>query len=116
MASRSVITLICDIPHPKETKATEALSFGFDGRAYDIDLCAEHGQELRTHITSLVEHARRTADRRHGREDTRTYTARSAARERNTLIREWARTQGHPVSDRGRLSRSLIQEYQAAAH
>lgn len=116
MASRTVVTLVCDIPHLKETKATEALSFGFDGRAYDIDLCAEHGEELRAQITGLAEHARRAAGSRQGRAGTRTYVARSAARERNNLIREWARERGRPVSDRGRISTSLKTEYGAAAH
>ena len=114
MASRTVVTLLCDVPHPIETRATEALSFGFDGRAYDIDLCAEHGMELRAQITSLTEYARRTAGPRGGRVEARTYQFRIAARDRNALIREWAREQGRPVSARGRLSASLIQEYDAA--
>lgn len=116
MASRTVVTMICDIPHAEVTKATEALSFGFDGRAYDIDLCTEHGQALRSQIASLAEHARRVASPRPGRGDKRTYTSRSAARQRNALIREWARGQGHTISDRGRISVSLVQDYEAAAH
>lgn len=116
MASRTVVTLICDIPHPNVTRATEALSFSFDGRAYDIDLCAEHGKELRSQIAGLAERARRIASPRQGRADTRTYTSRSAARQRNALIREWAREHGRPISDRGRISISLVQDYEAAAH
>lgn len=115
MASRTVVTLHCDVPHPMETRATEALSFGFDGRAYDIDLCAEHGEELRAHITSLTEHARRTASSAYGGAAPRTYQFRVAARERNALIRDWAREHGRQVSDRGRLSASLVQEYESAA-
>lgn len=116
MASRTVVTLLCDVPHPMETRATEALSFGFNGSAYDIDLCAEHSNELRAHITSLTEHARRAAAPRHAGTDMRTYKLRVNARERNALIRQWARQQGRPVSERGRLSVSLIKEYEAAAH
>jgi hypothetical protein len=36
-------------------------------------------------------------------------------REQTHAIREWARQNGHQVSDRGRIPKSVIQAYQAAS-
>src|SRR5215469_2368556 len=110
MASKTLVTVICDLPHPRETAATESLSFGIDGNAYQIDVCAKHAGELRAHITALIEHARRVsaARPRRGR------AGRGGTdRERNGEIREWARQHGHTVNGRGRIPASARREYQA---
>ena len=36
-------------------------------------------------------------------------------REETHAIREWARQNGHKVSDRGRISKSVIEAYKAAS-
>ena len=35
-------------------------------------------------------------------------------RDQTAAIREWARANGHEVSDRGRISKSVMQAYQTA--
>jgi hypothetical protein len=40
--------------------------------------------------------------------------AKAGGDDRVAAIREWGRTQGHKVSDRGRLSASLVTAYDAA--
>lgn len=109
MAQKTVVTVVCDLPHDGEIEGTESVSFAFDGTAYEIDLCEPHSKELREKIGRFADHARRatTAGRRR--------KARSGpGRERSSEIREWARQRGHKVSERGRIPASIIAEYEAS--
>ena len=40
MAQKTVVTVVCDLPHDDEVEGSESVSFAFDGNAYEIDLCA----------------------------------------------------------------------------
>jgi hypothetical protein len=46
---------------------------------------------------------------------TATATHTRSNREETHAIREWARENGHQVSDRGRIPKSVIEAYQAAS-
>ncbi len=108
MAQRTVVTVVCDLPHDGEVEGTESVSFGFDGNAYEIDLCGPHSKELREKVGAFADHARKAATGR--RRKSRT----GPGRERSSEIREWARQQGKKVSERGRIPASIIAEYEAA--
>lgn len=109
MAHKTVVTVVCDLPHDGEVEGTESVSFAFDGNAYEIDLCGPHSKELREKIGVFADHARRaTAGSR--RRKART----GQVRERSSDIREWAKQHGHKVSERGRIPASIIAEYEAA--
>ena len=86
--------------------ADETVEFGIDGRAYEIDLSARHAEEFRRQVARFLEHASlvRAA---HRRPSVRTL----ASRERSRQIRAWAEEQGLDVSERGRLPREVIQQY-----
>ncbi|MGF0118769.1 histone-like nucleoid-structuring protein Lsr2 [Promicromonospora sp. Marseille-Q5078] len=93
------------------TDADETVTFSLDGVTYEIDLTTKHADELRTAVGKWVEHARKTSTRS-GRP-----SARSGARtdrEQLAKIREWARANGHEVSDRGRIAAPILKAYQAA--
>jgi hypothetical protein len=113
MAQKTVVTVVCDLPHAGEIEGNETVSFGFDGASYEIDVCSAHAKELQDTFGPYAEHARRISgaggtSRRRGR-------ARSGpGRERSSEIRAWARQRGHKVSERGRIPASIIQEYEAA--
>ena len=109
MAQRTVVTVVCDLPHDGEVEGSESVSFAFDGAAYEIDLCGAHSKELREKIGVFADHARRgttASRRRRGRA--------GPGRERSSEIREWARQHGHKVSERGRIPGNIIAEYEAA--
>jgi len=108
MAQRTVVTVLCDLPHDNEVEGTESVSFAIDGHAYEIDLCAPHGTEIREKIAVFAEHSRRVTGGRRRR------TRSGRSRERNSDIRAWARKRGHHVSDRGRIPDSVIAAYDAA--
>jgi hypothetical protein len=115
MAKRVQVTLVCDL-HDDETPAGETVTFGLDGSAYEIDLCDEHVGQLRDSFAGYVGAARRASGRGPS-------AGRSAggARRRNrgsgeaAAIREWAREQGLPVPERGRIPADLAEKYAAAA-
>ncbi len=110
MAQKTVVTVVCDLPHDGEVEGTESVSFAFEGTAYEIDLCGPHSKEFREKIGQFADHARRVSTGGGRRRRNRT----GPGRERSSEIREWARQQGKKVSERGRIPSSIIAEYEAA--
>lgn len=111
MAQRVQVILVCDL-HDDETPGTETLTFGLDGSSYEIDLCDTHAAEMRDSLARYVGAARRAGGRagRPSRRRVRHGSSGEAAQ-----IREWARSQGLPVPERGRIPADLADKY-AAAH
>lgn len=108
MAQRVQVFLVCDV-HDGEVEGTETVSFGLDSRNYEIDLCDEHAAELRDSLSSFVGAARRGAGRGRGRRaGTVTRSVDPAA------VRAWARSKGIKVSERGRISADVLDQYAAA--
>jgi hypothetical protein len=89
--------------------ADETVHFGVDGRDYEIDLNAKHADRLRRQLAPFLARARLARSR-----GLRTTTRTSASRERSRQIRAWAESQGLSVTARGRLPRSVVEEYQKA--
>lgn len=101
----------------------ETVHFALDGFAYEIDLSAAHAAQLREAVAEFVAAARRGA---RGRGAVRVRRGRrgrpprvgppaAAATDRAlmTEMREWARANGFPVSDRGRISREVHDAFRA---
>ncbi|RPF19788.1 histone-like nucleoid-structuring protein Lsr2 [Myceligenerans xiligouense] len=90
--------------------ADETVSFGLDGTNYEIDLSKEHATELREAFAPWVGAARKAKSA--------TTASRSSRRSRSAnntaAIREWARAQGHTVSDRGRIAAEIVAAYEKA--
>jgi hypothetical protein len=112
MAQRVEVKLIDDLDGGD---ATETVSFSLDGVSYEIDLSDKHAKKLRDEFATWTGHARRSG----------TGGARSASRRRSAsaggakrtdlgAVREWARANGHQVSDRGRISAEVQAAYDKA--
>ncbi len=119
MAQRVQVLLVCDL-HEDDVEGTETVALGLDGSAYEIDVCDEHAAQLRDAFAPYVGAARRAGrgsagppTRRSSRSSSRPAAA-GSDRERVQAIREWARSQGYTVSDRGRLSADVLAAYEAA--
>jgi hypothetical protein len=109
------------------SEASETVDFGLDGRRYEIDLSEANAMRLRTALAPFVGAARTAGGRRSGgRGSGRGRGARQSVaaqqstparstREETAAIRQWARDHGHQVSDRGRISKSIMEAYQAAS-
>ena len=90
-------------------EAAETVGFGLDGVSYEIDLSEQNAQALRDAVQHHVERARRTGGRKPGEtKDRRPAVDRDKAK----AIRTWAQTQGHSITDRGRLSNAIIDAYE----
>ncbi|WP_285727051.1 histone-like nucleoid-structuring protein Lsr2 [Psychromicrobium xiongbiense] len=106
MAQRVKIILVDDLDGGT---ADETVRFGLDGATYEIDLSKLHAAELRDAIRPYLNAARRA-------------TARSARAGRPAVtrpneisqIRQWARDNGHSVSDRGRIPAEIVEAYRKA--
>lgn len=108
MAQR-VQTLFLDDLDGSEAEST--VRFALDGSEYEIDLNAAHTEDLRKVLAPYVRAARRgPASRRPAR------TARrgSAAGVSNSEVRDWAKSQGIEVKDRGRIPAELVVKFKAA--
>jgi len=122
MAQKVSVVLLCDLHDEQDVEAGETATFGVDGATYELELCEEHGQQLRAAAAPFVAAGRRTAG---GPTSARRRTQtppppRAAARTASTSkgsqtgAREWARAHGYTVSDRGRLSAEVMAAYEAA--
>jgi hypothetical protein len=113
MAQRVQVLLVCDL-HDGDVEGTETITFGLDGAAYEIDVCPAHGKELRDAYAPFVGAARR-AGRSAAGGQRRSRAGRSGgAGNKVAEIREWARSNGHQVSERGRIAATVQQAYDAA--
>jgi hypothetical protein len=92
-------------------EATETVTFGLDGTTYEIDLNAKNADKLRTALAPYVGHGRKVgaAPRRGGRKAAASSGGTSAKE-----IREWARSNGYDVPDRGRVSADVRAAYENA--
>jgi hypothetical protein len=115
MAQKVQVLLVCDL-HDGDVEGTETIAFGLDGSSYEIDVCESHAAKLRDAYAPFVGAGRRAgrplggSPRRSGRGAARS----TGDRNRVADIRDWARKNGHQVSERGRISSTVLQAYEAA--
>ena len=107
--AQKVRTLLIDDLDGSEAEAT--VPFGLDGASYEIDLNAAHAAELRGALASFIAAARkvpRTGSRQAGR------GAALGDGVGRTEVRQWARSQGIEIKDRGRIPAGIIAKYRKA--
>jgi len=93
--------------------AEGTVRFGLDGAEYEIDLNAKHAKELRDALARYVGASRRAGG------TTKRPAARGSRRGsangvNTTEVREWAKSQGIEVKDRGRIPAELVVKFKAA--
>ena len=119
MAQQMTVSYLDDIDGGK---AAETVTFGLDGAQYEIDLNAKNAKTLRRAVAEFVEAGRKvkpvssTAGRAVSRSPRGSSTAKRSAVSRGDsgLIRAWAAENGIDVSERGRISASVREQYYAA--
>ena len=104
MAQRVVVTLSDDIDGGE---ASETVTFGLDGKSYEIDLNSENAEKLRTGLAPYVRAGRRRS--RSGRAYRRTSVAPDPA-----AVRAWARSNGFEVPPRGRIPKRIYEAFNEA--
>jgi hypothetical protein len=109
--AQKIQTIITDDLDGSEANGT--VRFGLDGTDYVIDLNAAHVKELRKTLTKYVEAGRKAAGAG-SRPVRRGNPPKAGAGPHTSEVREWARTQGIEVKDRGRIAAELMVKFQSA--
>ncbi len=107
MAQKVNIVLIDDID---ESEASETVTFGLDGATYEIDLNDKNAKSLRDALAQYVGAGRKVSG---GRRGARPYS-RTNLGANPKAVRDWARSNGYTVSDRGRVPAEIVAAYEAA--
>ncbi|GGK43317.1 Lsr2 family protein [Pilimelia terevasa] len=98
--------------------AEESITFGLDGISYEIDLSANNAGKLRETLQAYIEKATRigrgaiTPNNR--RRNSPSAGTAAKDRELNKSIRQWAQQEGKPLSGRGRIPQTIVNEYLAS--
>ncbi|MBE7325515.1 Lsr2 family protein [Nocardioides sp. Y6] len=112
MAQKVNIILVDDIDG---SPADETITFGLDNTTYEIDLSDDNASKLRDALALYVGHARKVSNARRGGAGGGSRRSSGGGSGVDTkAVREWARANGHEVSERGRVPASVIAAYEAA--
>ncbi|MCW2852785.1 MAG: Lsr2 family protein [Nocardioides sp.] len=107
MAQKVNIVLVDDIDG---SDATETVVFGLDGTSYEIDLNDKNAAGLRDALSPYVGHARKSGSAGGRRAAKKAGSTGPSARE----VRDWARSNGYTVPDRGRIPADVRSAFDAA--
>jgi nucleoid-associated protein Lsr2 len=109
VAQQTILELVDDLDGGP---AEETVAFALDGVEFAIDLSAANAARLRDTLAEFVGHARRTGGRKaRGRVAT---NGSGNGKPDTQAVREWARSQGETVADRGRVPQALVMRFQEA--
>lgn len=113
MAQKTVVELVDDLDGGT---ADETVAFALDGVDFLIDLSSENANRLRDSLAEFVGHARRTGGRKAKLGVAAAARKSPSATEKvdNQAIREWARSQGESIAERGRIPQALVIKFQEA--
>ena len=110
MAKQTTVTITDDLDGSANAKE---VSFSLNGRSWVIDLNAKNRAALEKAFKPYI--AKATEQRGGGRRGKSTRSSsRSKPRTDLAAVREWAKTNGHKISDRGRISADVLKAYDSA--
>lgn len=109
MAQLFQMRYIDDIDGSDLGEKANTLFFALDGKEYSIDLSDENADTFHQVIAPYIAAGHRVSKTKPSRKAT-TKTSSGDTK----AIRDWARDNGHDVSDRGRIPATVIEAYAAA--
>jgi hypothetical protein len=107
MATRVTTSLVDDTDG---SEAQETVAFGLEGTTYEIDLSDRNAKKLRDALGPWVAKARKTGGRRSARKDG------SGSNVDLKAVRAWAASNKIDLSSRGRIPRTVIDQFHAAGN
>ena len=110
--AQKVVTELTDDTNGKP--ADETVTFGLDGREYEIDLTTKNAAALRKAFDVYVKHGRRIAGRRSRSAGGGAGSSRSSGAIDTKAVRQWASENGYEVSSRGRIPANVIEAFRVA--
>lgn len=111
MAQQFHVQYIDDIDGTVLGSEANTIAFAFDGKDYTIDLSDENAAAFREAVAPYVSagHRQTSAKRKPARKGAGTAPAGNTK-----AIREWARENGHDISERGRIPAEIMAAYSDA--
>ena len=106
MSSRTLVILEDDVDGGE---ADETIEFALDGSTYNIDLSDSNAKKLRGALDGYISKARKVSGKRSRGRKVPTGVDLKA-------VRAWAKSNGVEISERGRVSQNVLEQYQAAGH
>jgi hypothetical protein len=113
MAQKVTVQLVDDLDGTASDDI-ETLTFGLDGVNYEIDLNEKNATVLREGLAEFVSSARRAGGRAKRGTASARPTSSGRTKEQTQAIRNWAKRNGHKVSERGRISTVITEAFEAA--
>ncbi|OLR92158.1 histone-like nucleoid-structuring protein Lsr2 [Actinokineospora bangkokensis] len=115
MAQKTIVQLFDDLDGSTGDDIT-SVEFALDGVRYEIDLNEENANRLRSELAEYIEAARRTGGRvKRGAAPAQTRGAgEGRSKEQTKAIRDWARQNGHDISERGRIPSAVVEAFEEA--
>lgn len=89
----------------------QTVSFGLDGRSYEIDLSTKNASAFRKALSRYVDAGRKVSS---GRRSSNRPAGRSDVSPQ--AVREWAKANRVQVSPRGRIPQSVVDQFRAAGN
>jgi hypothetical protein len=106
---QTIVTLTDDLDG---SKADRTVNFAFNGTSYEIDLSKRNANALEKSLAPYIAEGRKISNRRRA---PRVGAGQRAVRRSDVpSVREWARTNGYDISDRGRIPAAVLEAYEAA--
>ncbi|WP_369696592.1 Lsr2 family protein [Nocardiopsis listeri] len=109
MARKEVITLVDDLDG---SEAQGTVRFALDNNVYEIDLSEANETKLREALTPFLEAGRKQRDTP-ARSRASTAARSIQSREEIQRIRTWAKENGYPINERGRIPHSILEAYRS---
>lgn len=113
MATKTITTYIDDFDGSELPEGTKTTSFSLDGDEWHIDLSEENVAKLTEALSPFIDKARPVLATRGSARKASARTGKSDP-QRLTKIREWAGSNGHEVSSRGRIPATVVEAYEKA--
>jgi hypothetical protein len=106
---RTIIELIDDLDGT--TPEATTITFGIDGKMYEIELGERNEVRLRKALAPFLEKARPVRQKRTPKKR----TTGKRQRPEPAKVREWAAKNGVEVADKGRIPQEVMDQYAAAS-
>jgi Lsr2 len=110
MSQRRIVELLDDLDGGS---ADETLTFGLDGRTYEIDLSTVNAKSLREALAPYAAVARRPAGRAPSGSRVKVPAQADDNATDAAVIREWALASGFDVNSRGRIPANVRAAYES---
>ena len=112
--ARVVTTVLVDDLEGDESDTIDTVTFGFDGATYEIDLSEGNGEKMAAALAPTSRPVAAPVGVARGATGPPRTAAPRTDKEQLDVIRAWASSNGHEVSDRGRIPKPVREAYDAA--